>query len=103
MRPPRILCENRCVHRHSAAMRALSALLSGLLALSPAAWAAAPKASVLVLPYASFPGVPDGDGARLVELLGQELKGREELKLASLKSEPSRPAPDPVAQARVEL
>ena len=103
MRRPPKLCENRCVHRHSAAMRAVSALLSGLFALSPAAWAAAPKTSVLVLPYASFPGVPDGAAPRILEILTQELKGRDELKLASLKVEIPKASADPAAQARAEL
>src|SRR5437016_4190359 len=41
MLAPTDLCENRAVLRHSAMTRATAALLSGLLALSPAAWALA--------------------------------------------------------------
>src|SRR5438552_9284860 len=101
--PPHV-CENHRVPRHSATTRATSALLSGLLALSPAAWAAAPKTSVVVLPYASFPGVPDGVAARIAELVGQELNGRDELKLVALRAEPAaKDRFDPVAQARTEL
>ena len=97
------LCENRPVHRYPAAMRALAALLSGLLALSPAAWAAAPRTSVVVLPYASFPGVPDEAATRVAEVLAQELKGRDELKLTQLKAVPKAAAADPAVQARAEL
>src|SRR5947209_19890599 len=101
MLAPRDLCENRAVLRHSAMTRASAQLLSGMLALTPAAWAAAPKTSVVVLPYASFPGVPDGVAARIAELVGQELKDRDELELVALKSEPAaKDRIDPVAQAR---
>src|SRR5437763_689577 len=104
MRPSTDLCENRAVLRHSATTRATAALLSGLLALSPAAWAAAPKTSVVVLPYASFPGVPEDVAARVAELVGQELNGRDELKLVALEAKPAaKDRVDSVAQARTEL
>src|SRR5437763_17131195 len=101
--PPHV-CENHGVLRHSAITRATAALLSGLLALSPAAWAGAPKTSVVVLPYASFPGVPEDVAGRVAELVGQELKGRDELKLVALKADPAaKDRVDSVAQARTEL
>src|SRR5947209_5088056 len=104
MLAPRDLCENRAVLRHSAMTRATAALLSGLLALSPAAWAGAPKTSVVVLPYASFPGVPEDVAARVAELVGQELKGRDELKLVALEAKPAaKDRVDSVAQAWTEL
>src|SRR5438270_11009581 len=104
MQAPLDVCENCPVIRHSAMMRATAALLSALLGLSPAAWATAPKTSVVVLPYAVFPGVPDGVGARIGELLAQDLKGREELKLVALKAEPLPQGGVPLPeQARTEL
>lgn len=99
-------CENAAVPRHPAMMRALAALLSALL-LAPGAQAArapaAQKTPVVVLPYAIFPGVPEGLAARIDGLLAQELRGREELRLVELAAQaPADPA-DPVAQARLQL
>src|SRR5216684_1029576 len=99
MHRPGLLCKNAVVSRHSAMMRTLAALL----ALAPSAHAAARKAPVVVLPYAVFPGVPRGVGARIGELLSQELRGRDELKLVELKPQPARPKADPLAQARAAL
>ncbi len=90
-------------------MRALAALLVFLLLLPRPAEAAArkspaKKAPVVVLPYALFPGVPDAIGPRIAELLAQELRGREELKLVDLKAPVARAdKSDPLAQARSAL
>jgi hypothetical protein len=93
MLPPENLCEKGLV-------RVLALALSALVALPPAAWAVSPRTSVVVVPYAQYLGVPDGVAERVVELLRQDLQGREELKLVSMKAAPrSPPPPDP----RVEL
>src|SRR5438046_5563394 len=99
----RNLCENAGVRRQSTRMRALSALLATLLVPLPGAWAAAPKTPVVALSYAVFPGAPDV-GGRVAELLSQELRGRDELKLVELKS-PARTdkPPDTLAQAQAAL
>src|SRR5438105_2574204 len=84
-------------------MRALAALLAVLFVPLRGAWAAAPKTPVVALPYALFPGAPDA-GGRLAELLAQELRGREELKLVELKPVARTEKPsDPIAQAQAAL
>jgi len=103
MHRPGLLCKNAVVSRHSAMMRTLAALLASLLALAPSAHAAARKAPVAVLPYAVFPAAPDGVGARIGELLSQELRRRAELKLAELKAQPARAKGGVLAQARAAL
>jgi hypothetical protein len=98
-----ILCQIGEMRRHSLLARALSALLAGLLAAGPAAAGRPQKTAVVVVPYAGFPGVPDGAAARATELLAQELKGREELRVLPLKAPPAQKAADPVAQAQASL
>ena len=99
-----LLCQNAAMPRHSAPTHVLATLLAGLLLLSPSAGAAQRKSSVVALPYAIFPGVPESVGPRLAELLSQDLRGREELKLVELRAPAARSdKSDPMALARTVL
>ena len=93
-------CQNTAVFT-----RVTAAFLSCLLALGPgAALAKAPaKTSLLVLPLAPMPGVPEQAAQRATEVLTQEMKGRGELKLQELKAAPAAKAVDAGAQARAAL
>jgi hypothetical protein len=84
--------------------RATAALLAGLLALAPAAQPAPARTSVVVLPHAAFPGVPESAAQRAGELLSQEVRRRGELKLVVPKPRPpAARGADAVAQARLAL
>jgi hypothetical protein len=90
--------------------RATAALLAGLFALAPGLRAAAAsskaRVAVVVLPYTALAGdsVPEASRARLAELLAQELRGREALKVVELPPRaPARPQKDAGAEARALL
>jgi hypothetical protein len=71
-------------------LRISCAALAAFLALSPLAQAAS-RLPIVVLPYAPFPGVSPKDAAKLGELLGRDLRGRDELRVLELRPEPLHP------------
>ncbi len=70
--------------KHSVPCRAIASLLAALLSLAPALRASAagkPRPGVALVPYAALPGVPEATAAKVSELIAQELRSRDDLRV----------------------
>jgi hypothetical protein len=84
-------CPGVVAVKHSAPCRAVASLLAALLALAPALRASAsgkPRPGVALVPYVALPGVPEATAAKVGELLAQELRSRDDLRILQVAAAP---------------